>query len=116
MLEPDQINELQELFSDIQQCSELMNTYFLIPNYALPPGCDPMVVDLLFCPMPRDGYKSRLFFSAKVRTNKTLNWNANSVRILERNWFAFSWVFNHENMRLAQILATHLRGLVSVTS
>ena len=116
MFEADQIEELRKLFSGMQQCTEAAHTYFLIQNYTLPSGCSPITVDLLFCPMPRDGYNSRLFFSEKVITRNPLNWNANCVRILERNWFAFSLVFKHDNLRLAQMLASHLRGLANAAS
>ena len=113
MFEKDQVDELKKMFPDVQACTESGYTFFMIPKYNLPQGCIPEVVDLLFCPQPRDGYNSRLFFSEKVQTARQLNWNG-SCRILERNWFAFSWRIA-SNMRLAQMLATHLRGLVNAT-
>lgn len=115
MLESDQINELKKLFPNVQEGNEAGYTFFLIPDFKLPQGCIPQVADLLFCPMPRDGYDSRLFFSQQIQTQKPLNWNALNYRILEQNWFAFSWKVA-PGMRLAQTLAAHLGGLRSATS
>lgn len=109
MLDADQVDELKKMFPRVEQCSEGGYSFFLIPSYNLPSGCVPEVADLLLCPTDRDGYNSRLFFSELIQTAKPLNWNANSVRILERNWFAFSWRIA-PNMRLAQIVAAHLGG------
>lgn len=62
-----------------------------VPTLALPQSWTPSPCDVLFCPEPRDGYESRLFFASKLSGPRELNWNANGVRIMERNWFAFSW-------------------------
>lgn len=107
----DQIEELKVLSPGVQCCHESGYTYFLIPNLALPEGCIPSRADALLCPMPRDGYVSRLFFPQKIVTRSSLNWNANGVRIVERNWYAFSWNVRHSNLRPAQMVAAHLRGL-----
>lgn len=106
----DQIEELKSLFGDIKTSEEGGITYFLIPSLSLPSGCSPDKVDALLCPTSRDGYASRLFFSERIQSPTQQNWNANSVRILERNWHAFSWRVP-ENLRLAQMVAIYLRGL-----
>ncbi|MCX5842544.1 MAG: hypothetical protein NT022_02130, partial [Deltaproteobacteria bacterium] len=63
----------------------------------------------LLCPVERDGYPSRLFLSEMVKTPFPRNWNANGVRILERQWYAFSY----QNIKgtLIEMLSAHLRGL-----
>lgn len=105
----DQIDELKMLFGEIKACEEVGITYFLIPNFQLPEGCTPAVVDVLLCPVPRDGYAARLFFAEQLQTKPSLNWNGH-FRICERNWHAFSWSVD-ANLRLAQIVASLLRAL-----
>ena len=106
----DQIEELRTLFGDVKTSKEGGVTYFLIPSLGLPIGCSPDKVDALLCPTTRDGYASRLFFAERIQSPTQQNWNANSIRILERNWHTFSWRVP-ENLRLAQMVAVHLRGL-----
>jgi hypothetical protein len=115
MFEAEQIDELKKMFPEIKQCQENGHIYFYIPDYTLPEGCKPQKANLLFCPTERDGYNSRLFFSEKITTSKPLNWNANCVRILESNWYAFSWRIA-PNMRLAQMFAAHIGGLFHAAS
>lgn len=109
-LAPDQVEELRGVFTRPQVADEAGLTYILLEQIALPAGCSPPVVDALLCPQPRDGYTSRLFFSAKVTCGKPLNWNKED-RILERNWFAFSWKTNRENLRLLQMVLDHMAAL-----
>lgn len=106
----DQIEELKRLFGNVRAAEEGGTTYFLIPALALPASCTPSNVDALLCPTTRDGYHSRLFFAERIQSPIPRNWNANGVRIIERNWYAFSWKVP-ENLRLAQIIGVHLRGL-----
>lgn len=106
----EQVAELNMLCCGVQQCEEAGFTYLLLPGLALPEGCRPPAIDALLCPTARDGYPSRLFFAERVQSAKQLNWNANAVRIVERNWDAFSWKVN-PNLRLAQMVAAHLRAL-----
>ena len=107
----DQIEELRAFSPDIAQAEEGGLPYLLIPHLWLPPGCDPEMVDSLLCPVPRDGYPSRLFFASRIKTKATFNWNANGVRILDRVWEAFSWKVDVQNLRLAQMVTMHLRPL-----
>ena len=46
----------------------------------------------------------------RIESGAPLNWNADGVRLLERNWYAYSWKVN-PNLRLAQMIAAHLKGL-----
>lgn len=112
MFTKEQIDELKRLFPDVLQGEEAGVTYFLLPQIHLPDGCTPARTDALLCPSPRDGYSSRLFFAEQIQTSKALNWNASGVRILERNWNAFSWKLDAPNLRLVQMLSLHLKALV----
>ena len=109
----DQIEELKRLYPGVQHCEEGGFTFFLLPDVALPDGCSPGRADLLLCPMIRDGYSSRLFIAKRVTTSASLNWNG-SCYILDRNWYAFSWMADpcdQNDLRLAQMVALHMRGL-----
>lgn len=110
----DQFRELLEIVPSASEHSEGGFLYVLLPALSLPPGCEPCQIDALLCPMPRDGYNSRLYFAERVRpassrSGTPLNWNG-SVRILERNWHTHSWR-TQGNLRLAQMLTTHLAAL-----
>jgi hypothetical protein len=108
----DQLRELKDLFPEVSQYEEGGCIYFLISQFVLPNGCTPQQVDLLLCPCPRDGYPSRLFFSEQVNSKTSRNWNSIGVRIIERNWCAFSWKISGANLRLTQILSSHLGALL----
>lgn len=107
-LPDDEVAELKQLFSGIQAAKEGGITYVLLPNAKLPSGCTPEVIDLLLCPAERDGYPSRLYFSQQIASPKSLNWNGNT-RVLERNWFAYSWKVA-QGIRLAQMVLAHLQA------
>lgn len=108
----DQITELKNL-GEVLSAQEGGVPYFIIRALKLPDGCTPNQCDALLCPVPANGYNSRLYFSQKVQPAKavTLNWNANDVRILEQNWHAFSWKLTHTNLRLIELVALHLKIL-----
>ena len=106
----DQIDELKSIAPSLGKTEEGAYTYFLFADYQLPEGLQPSKVDLLLCPMPRDGYQSRLYFSQQITgCPKTPNWNG-SVRVIGRNWVAFSWRTN-TGLRLTDMLLVHLSGL-----
>jgi hypothetical protein len=108
----DQVAELKLLCPDVSEVEEAGCKYLLLPGLNLPDECSPARTDALLCPSARDGYPSRLFFAERVQSKAKAepNWNANGVRIAERNWHAFSWKTN-PNLRLAQMVAAHLRAL-----
>jgi hypothetical protein len=108
-LPPDQIEELRPLCESISQSNEGGHTYLLLRDLRLPDGCQPALIDALLCPMERDGYSSRLFFTAQIPTRDARNWNG-SIRILEKNWHAMSWR-TPKGLRLAQMVAIHLKAL-----
>ena len=111
MFPTDQTDELKELCPGLCLFDEAGISYFLLPELGMPKGCLPEKVDVLFCPDGRDGYPSRLFFAERIQTAKQLNWNAVNVRVAERNWHAFSWRIPGTNLRLAQMMVTHLAAL-----
>jgi len=102
----EQIEELKKIYPDVQMAEEAGFTYFFLPNLDLPEGCIPEKTDALFCPTPRDGYKSRLFFSEMISGCQNRNWNG-QARILDRTWFAISWNINPDQ-RLIQLVRSHL--------
>ena len=111
----DQIEELKLMFPGVAQSDEGGVSFFFLPNVTLPEGCEPASTDLLLCPTPRDGYNSRLFFGARIEPKKVegkqpLNWHVSNLRIIEKNWHAYSWR-SPAGLRLAQIVTIHLRAL-----
>lgn len=112
----DQITELRE-FGDVSTEQEGGTPYLLIKQVQLPDGCTPTRCDVLLCPVKGNGYNSKLYFAARVQGTKTqLNWHSeNTFRILERNWYSFSWQLSENSLSLspAQLLALHLKPLRS---
>ncbi len=107
----DEVEELKSIYGPVLEASEGGNSYLLLPQLTLPDGCLPARVDSLLCPHPQDGYSSRLFFAEKPGCPSSPKWNG-QARLLERNWFAFSWRINSPSpLRLAQMVQGHLRGL-----
>lgn len=104
-----EIKELKSIAPDLSYAQEGGQTYILIKDLPLPDGCTPAVSDVLLCPKGRDGYESRLFFPAKITGGPIRNWNGN-LRVLDKNWFAFSWRVEG-GLRLAEMLLVHLTGL-----
>lgn len=105
----EQIAELKAFYREILAAQEGGITYLLLRDAGLPNGCTPPRMDLLLCPFDRDGYPSRLYFADRVQCRAPLNWNGN-VRVLERNWSAFSWKVA-PGLRLLQMMQEHLRAL-----
>lgn len=106
----DQIEELKKLHPYVKATPEGGIVYFLIPELALE-GCSPQKVSTLLCPVPRDGYPFRLFFSTEIASPRAQNWNAKNTVILNQNWFAFSLKIPESNFRLAQMIAIYVNAL-----
>src|SRR5437764_602418 len=104
MSSTDELTELKTLCPGASQAEEGKVVFFLLPSLTLPDGCIPKVVDALLCPSARDGYPSRLFLSERITSRQNLNWNATNVRILDRNWHAYSWMLKHSKLRLVQLV------------
>src|SRR5260370_39636641 len=106
----NELAELKLLCQEVGQLEEGGCTYLLLTGLKLPQSCSPSRIDALLCPAGRDGYTSRLFFAERVQSPSHLNWNANAVRIGERNWNAYSWNVA-PGLRLAQMVAAHIKAL-----
>jgi hypothetical protein len=110
MIASDHFEELLALSPQARQATEAGIEFILLPALQLPPGCNPSSVDCLLCLGARDGYESRLFFSQVVSSPQGRNWNGQNIRILERNWFAYSWRVP-SGMRPIETLIAHLQAL-----
>jgi|SRR5450759_2998867 hypothetical protein len=106
----EQTDELKRYCAKVSALPEGGVTFLYLEGLRLPAGCTPSVCDALLCSVPKDGYPSRLYFSAKVESPYTRNWNVSGARICEKNWFAFSWRVDIQNPTLAQALLAHLTG------
>jgi hypothetical protein len=100
----EQIAELKQLSPELSAGVEGGTTYFLLPLLQLPKHCTPRVVDVLLCPTPQDGYEFRLYFAQQISGRNANNWHVQNRRILERNWYAFSYKTNQHQLRLAQMV------------
>jgi hypothetical protein len=107
----DQLEELKRYCSKVSTLTEGGVTFLYLEGLRLPEGCHPQVCCGLLCPVARDGYPSRLYFSEQIMSPFARNWNVSNARIGERNWFAFSWRVELVVPTLAQILVAHLAGL-----
>lgn len=107
----DPVAELRVLCPGLLSAQEGQKTLYLLPQLKLLDGCKPAMVDALLYPHQHGSYPYRLFFAEQVATPTNLNWNVKGERILERNWFAFSWVQSGQ-LRLAQMVTTLLRVMV----
>lgn len=105
----EEIKELKTIASNISFATEGGYEYILIEKLQLPDGCNPSEVDALLCPTTKDGYESRLFFSSQISGCPSRNWNGN-IRVLDRNWYAFSWRINSQHS-LTKTLLLHLNSL-----
>lgn len=103
-----QADELCTLFGSVSCATEAGVTLFALHELQLPAGCTPASVEVLLWPAPRDGYDSRLYFAQRVQSRVDRNWSEH--RVLDRNWWAFSWR-TQSGLRLAQMVAIHVRGL-----
>lgn len=106
----EETEELKHYCAKLSLLLEAGVSFLYMEGLRLPTGCDPSVCDALLCPVPKDGYPSRLYLSAEVRSPYTRNWNVRNLRIGEKNWFAFSWKVELTNPTLAQLLVAHLIG------
>jgi hypothetical protein len=110
MVSADNLQELRSLCPEAKQASEGAIDFVLLPGLALPSGCSSSSIDCLLCLGPRDGYESRLFFAQPVSSREPRNWNGQNIRILERNWFAYSWRVPG-GLRPIETLIAHLQAL-----
>lgn len=105
----EQIEELKGYCKKVGALLELGIEFFHLEALDLPDGCTPATCNALLCPVPKDGYPSRLFFSEQISSRFARNWNGN-IRIGEKNWYAFSWKVEIVSPTLVQLLLAHLNG------
>ena len=106
----EQIDELRRYCTKISALTEGGVVLLYLEELRLPAGCNPPLCDALLCPSAKDGYPSRLYFSAQITGHYTRNWNVTGARIGEKNWWAFSWKVELSAPTLAQLLVAHLNG------
>ncbi len=111
MLKEEDLRELDQLCAGAKEYTEFERNYVLLPQLRLPAGCTPAAVDALLCLSARDGYPTRLYFAQQVASRNGLNWNAQNVPVLQRNWFAYSWSGVLNDGRPIEVLANHLKAL-----
>lgn len=107
--------ELRSFCSDAKDLTDGGLRFVYLPQLALPLGATPERIDALLCLDRHGSYPTRLFFASQVARNPAttgtaLNWNGN-VRILERNWVAFSWDHVRSEQHPVSILTAHLDAL-----
>ena len=105
-----ELRELDQLCNGPREFTEFDRSYILLPQLRLPDRCTPAVVDALLCLSARDNYPTRLFYAQQIACKSVLNWNAQNVPILQRNWFAYSWNYVASG-RPIEVLTQHLKAL-----
>jgi hypothetical protein len=110
--DPEQVAELKKYCKKVSLLEECGIKFLFLEALHLPDGCDPKVCNGLLCPVPREGYPSRLYLSCKVSCPYERNWNVSEARIGEFNWYAFSWKIERPNLTLSELLVAHLAGFI----
>jgi hypothetical protein len=105
----EQTDELKGYCKKVSSLPESGIDFLYLEELRLPAGCTPAICDALLCPVAKDGYPSRLYFSVQVNSQFARNWNG-PVRIGEKNWYAFSWRVDLASPTLAELLIAHLNG------
>jgi hypothetical protein len=98
-----QLEEVCLLYPGAEAHEEGSYTFVLLPALVVPDGTK---MKALLCPQNHSGYPTRLFLE-KPTGSKSF---AEHV-ILTLKWYTWSWKDVHASLRLAQMIAEHLRGL-----
>ena len=106
----EQSDELKPYCKTVSILPEGGIDFLHLEELRLPAGCTPTGCTALLCPVAKDGYPSRLYFSVQITGPYTRNWNVTNARIGENNWWAFSWRVDLSSPTLAQLLIAHLNG------
>lgn len=112
MVSDAELDEFLKLHPNASHASEGGRDYFLLPDLALPQGCEPPKVDALLCATEESGYKCSLFFAQEIVTPTPKNWNRKDKQILERNWFAYSYQ-TPDNLTLLQKFLIQYDGITA---
>jgi hypothetical protein len=105
MLAAEQLQELVDLCGDAREMAECGKAFVYFPHLKLPCGTE---VEGLLCPEAHSGYATRLFLSQAI-SGRGGNWTVH--HILGKTWHSWSWKDVNSQLRLAQMLAEHLRAL-----
>lgn len=108
MVAPEQLDELRAVFGDVTEKAEGGVDFVVLPRLVLPEGCAPREMKALLCLGQHGGYTTRLFLQQAV-AGRGANWSSHVV--LGSPWWTWSWNQVPANLRPAEILAEHLRGL-----
>lgn len=112
-LDQAQVDDLKAHCESVSKAVQGNVTFLLLKALRLPAGASPEIVDaMLRLGDNGDSYATRLYLSQRAigGSKVALNWNVNDQRILEQNWFAYSWKAP-ASLPLEEILLEHLKGL-----
>lgn len=102
-----QLARLQTLCRGAELWDDATGPVVHLPEIKVESGGSLHTVDALLWPAGRDGYDTRLFFSAKLPVNR--NWQVYNV--LTKTWHAISWNGISGNQPWLDILAGHLEAV-----
>lgn len=108
MFAEDQMEELRQICSGAVPMADGTLRLVHLPNLQVPTGGNVKVLEGLLCPTNHSGYETRLFLS-EGRFGRVNNWT--SHQILGKTWHTWSWQGVSASLRLAEILALHLKAL-----
>lgn len=107
-----QLEELRRFYPDARVIPEGGINFVFVPKLKLPSGCLPEEIDALLCPVPRDGYHTRLFYDQQITGIPQKNWNG-KLRLCDRTWVSFSWT-SKDGMELLEMVQYHRSALIKV--
>lgn len=99
--------ELEELCGKVTEYTEGGVRIIHLTRVQLPPGSVPATAEGLLYLGQHSGYMSRLFLAE--RTQKETNWTQH--RVLDRQWYTWSYQGVSPEQRPAQVLLQQLSGL-----
>jgi len=108
MVAQEHLDELTLACGCVAAVTEGGVDFVFLPRLILPSGCVPRETEALLCVGRHGGYTTRLFLPAII-PGKGANWTAHIVA--GRLWHTWSWNQVPANLRPAEILAEHVRGL-----
>jgi hypothetical protein len=108
MLSEESLAELMTICDGAKEMAEGGCTFVYLPGLNIRTGEHVVSQDALLCLQARDGYPTRLFLSQQIQSRGS-NWTTH--RVVDRTWYTWSWNHVSSELRPAQILAEHLRGL-----
>jgi hypothetical protein len=108
MVDATHLDELRSACGDVSVVTEGGVDFIFLPRLVLPEGCTPRETAALLCTGQHAGYTTRLFFPSII-PGRGANWTKHVV--VGKPWYTWSWNQVPADLRPAEILAEHLRGL-----